>query len=373
MSSRSSSSAISIESEDQTKTSVIENSSIKRKFIRELKVFVDFLKDVKETSEINQLLNNFTHLNFDKIANYCYNKTKNDKTDIFSHDSKLFMVKKTYFPTINFSIYFNEMNNDQVNMFWNQFCRIFVYCNIISDNTMDESNISISNLMTEIQEEESNIMPDNLSSLLDTFVDGSKLNEKIHGATLEDFDGFTDQILSMLSKDKDETIKNSINGIMGELFENLQNVDFTKQSLTEVINAIANNIAQKILVNADETTANSLASITRDFIISVKSGDALENLTKDMNPNEKKIVQMTTDFIKKTDLNEKDMGKVLKDFSKYAQDGGIDLTNLQKKHNINDKQLNKVMNNPKNYGIDKSQLTTMNRKIKRRLNVENKI
>ena len=72
---------------------------------------------------------------------------------------------------------------------------------------------------------------------------------------------------------------------------------------------------------------------------------------------------MTTDFIKKTDLKNNDINKIMTDFSDYAASS---LPDILKKKNLPQKKINEIMANPKNYGIDPKHIS-MNRKIKRQL------
>ena len=147
-----------------------------------------------------------------------------------------------------------------------------------------------------------------------------------------------------------------------DIFEDLKHIDFTKHNLMDVIKTLAQKFADRFKCNSDPEFTKKIMGIVGDFVSNLKSGDALEKLTKDADPETKKLVSMTSEFVKKTDLQGEDIGKIMENFNEFATGN---LQELMKKKGLSDKRIQEIMNNPKNFGLDAKQLTSNNRKMKR--------
>lgn len=343
-----------------------------RKFIKELNDFFKFLDSCYESDSLKYLLKNFTHLNFNKLSAFVYNSTKDYKEDILKHNAELFTVPRIFFPKLDISMIFNTMNPDQVNTFWEKFARIYIYCKCL--NTSDQyenaetNDISISKLIKEY-EENKKIDEENTFSILDIFIDGNILNDKIKNAEITDYSEFTDKIAEFLPSANDPNFKKQLNDMVKDIFEDLKNIDFTKHNLMDVIKTLAQKFADRFKCNTDSEFSKKITDIIGDFISSLKSGDTLEKLTKDADPETKKLVNMTSEFVKKTDLQGGDIGKIVENFNEFASSN---IQELMKQKGLSDKKIQDIMNNPKNYGLDAKQLTSNNRKMKRTMKKINK-
>lgn len=341
------------------------SSDLEHKFIRELNEFFKFLDSVTDSEQLKNIIKNFTHLNFKKISAFTYKSTVGFKQDIFKHNAELFIAPQVFFPTLDISPIYNSMNPDQVNEFWEKFVRIYVYCQCLN-NTSDDNNNLMDSLIQEYQQQQTEL---NNSSILDLFIDGDMLNKKIKEAEITDFTEFTDKISTILPSANDPTFKGQLNNMVQDIFKDLKTIDFTKHNLYDVIQSLASKFADKFQTNNSPDTMKHIMGIISDFITSIKSDDALEELTKTADPETKKLVNMTSNFIKQTDLKNEDLGQIMQNFNNYAMDN---LPDIMKKKGLSDRKIQDVMNNPKNYGIDPKQLTSNNRKMKRAANKLNK-
>ena len=345
-----------------------------RKFIKELNEFFNFLNTCHDSEPLKYLIKNFTHLNFNKLSSFVYNSTKDFKEDILKHNADLFTVPRIFFPKVDISIIFNAMNPDQVNTFWEKFARIYIYCKCLNTSEQYENsetnNISINNLIKEYEENKENEDSEDVgASVLDWFIDGNKLNEKIKEAELTDFSEFSDKIAEILPSANDPEFKKQLNDMIKDIFEDLKHIDFTQHNLMNVIKTLAQKFADRFKCNTDPEFTKKIMGIVGDFVTNLKSGDALEKLTKDADPETKKLVNMTSEFVKKTDLQGDDIGKIMENFNEFATGN---LQELMKKKGLSDKKIQEVMNNPKNFGLDAKQLTSNNRKMKRTMQKMNK-
>lgn len=337
------------------------SSDMEHKFIKELNDFFKFLNNVDPTNEsLTNIIKNFTHLNFKKISAFTYKSTVGFKQDIFKHNIEIFIAPQLFFPTLDISPIFNKMNPDQANEFWEKFVRIYVYCQCLN-TTEEENNMSLmDNLIQEYKLQQESI--NNQTSLLDLFIDGDMLNKKIQEAEVSDFTEFTDKLSEILPSAREPTFKGQLNNMVQEIIKDLKNIDFTKHNLYDVIQTLAKKFADGFQANNDPNTMKNIMGIISDFITSVKSDDALEQLTKTADPETKKLVNMTSNFVKNVDLKNEDLGQIMQNFNNFAMDN---LPEIMKKKGLSDKKIQDVMNNPKNYGLDAKQLTSNNRKLKR--------
>ena len=339
---------------------------MEHKFIKELNGFFLFLEPINESKQLKSLLMNFTHLNFKKIAEFIYKAAIDDKVDILKHNTDLFTNQKFYFPTLDISPIVNSMNADQLNTFWEKFCRIFIYSQCITTGTnaktIESNDFSINDLIKEYEIENENT--ETGSNPLELFFDGDLLNKKIQEAETSDFTEFTDKIANILPSANNPEFKQKLNDIIKDIFDDLKHIDFTTNSVFTVIQSLAKKFADKLQLSKDTEFTKNIVNMMSDFITTIKSDDTLTELIKDADPETKKMINMTTDFIKKTDLKNDDIGKIMQNFNDFAIDK---LPEIMKKKGISDEQIKKILANPKNYGIDAKQMTSMNRKTKRKI------
>lgn len=344
--------------------------AFKKKFTKEFTEFMTFLKSVNDTDEVINITKNIDHLNITKIAKYMYDTMFVDKLDIFDHNINFLTTPKKYIPTIDLSTYYTQMSAEQVNFFWEKLMRLFVYVEIITGKKQ-EKNISISSLNEEIKFEDNGT--DMMGNIIDMFLDKDKLKEKLQGLNENDFLSYSDQIVKLLSKTNDKNTKDVMDTVIKHLFKELKTLDFTSKSLTENLNDVAKRLAEDFL-SGDNNMAKKLVEATKDFISGIKSGESINELTKSMNlnPEEKKIINLTTDFIKNTNMSEENMGDMVSNLMNHiSTNGNVDLSSLTK-HGITDKKLQEIMSNPKSYGITNQQLANPNRKLKRKAKQQNK-
>ena len=126
------------------------NPDMEHKFIKELHEFFKFLNTISDATSLQNILKNFTHLNFKKISAFTYKSTMAFKVDIFKHNAELFIEPQVFFPTLDISPIYNAMNPDQVNEFWEKFVRIYVYCQCLN-NTEQADNTLMDKLILEYQ------------------------------------------------------------------------------------------------------------------------------------------------------------------------------------------------------------------------------
>ena len=337
---------------------------MEQKFIKELYDFFVFLKNnTNESEQLTNIIKNYKHLNFKKISEFIYVSCINDKVDILKHNTELFLNDKIYFPTLNISPIVNNMNPTQLNDFWEKFCRIFIYSQCLTTNinvkSAEDADFSIEDLINEYKEQNNTTDP----TLLDLFFDGELLNKKIKEATITDFTEFTDKLGNILPMAKDEKFKQQLNDVIKDIFYDLKKIDFTKNSVMTIVQSLAKKFAEKLNLNSNKEFTTNIINMMSDFMTSIKSGGSIDEIIKDADPETKEMINMTTDFIKKTDLKNNDINKIMTDFSEYAASS---LPDILKKKNLPQKKINEIMANPKNYGIDPKHIS-MNRKIKRQL------
>jgi len=339
-----------------------QNNDLEHKFIKELYEFFVFLDNITNSPQLKNILKNFTHLNFKKISTYTFKETSTFKADIFKHNSELFMVPQVFFPTLDISPIYNEMTPEQINTFWEKFVRIYVFCQCLNTNESEENLSLMDKLVNEYKQEQNEIHNNPFNSFLNLFIDGDALNKKIQEAEISEYTEFTDKIGEVLPSANDPTFKAQLNNIIKDIFVDLKTIDFRKNDLYTVIQSLGKKFADKLQTDIDPNTMQHIMGIISDFITSMKSDDALEQLTKTADPETKKLVNMTSNFVKNVDLKNQDLTTIMQNFNNFAVDN---LPEIMKKKGLNDKRVQDVMNNPKNYGIDSTQLTSNNRKMKR--------
>ena len=342
--------------------------AFKKKFIKEFLVFINFLKDNYNTPEIINLIKNQEQIKYEKMAVYMYSNMLDDKKQLFNHDKNLFLHPRKYIPTINVSTFFNKMNDDNRNKFWTFIVRLFTYVEIICSKDKETQDIDIKSLRTEKIEEDNEGDEMGINDILEMFMDGEKINEKIKSIDVNEFMPHMESILKMFNKDGNPEITKSFNGIIENLFKKLKETDFSKQSLSETINEIAKNLAMDLLNNPDKESTIKISNIIQNFIAGIKSGNGTDELFKNLNlgEDEKKIMNIATNYMKNKDFKNGDISNITGDLFKHIT-SDKDIKKMLQQNGMTQKQINQLSNNPQMLQQLQKQITNPNRKTKRNI------
>ena len=347
--------------------------AFKKKFIKEFLVFIHFLKENYETPEIVNLIKNQAQIKYEKMAAYMYSNMLDDKKQIFNHDKNLFLHPRKYIPTINVSTFFNKMNDDNRNKFWTFIVRLFTYVEIICSKDKETQDIDINTLRTEKIEEETEDGEMGINDILEMFMDGEKINEKIKEINVNDFMPHMESILKMFNKDGDPEITKSFNGVIENLFKKLKNTDFSKQSLSETINEIAKNLAMDLLNNPDKDSTIKISNVIQNFISGIQSGNGTDELFKNLNlgEDEKKIMNIATNYMKNKDFKNGDISNITGDLFKHIT-SDKEVKKMLQQNGMTQQQINQLSNNPQMLQQLQQQMLNPNRKAKRNMNKKGK-
>jgi len=308
----------------------IKNNKYIKGFKKDLKEFLDFLYNINNTDEIKRMIDNIDNINYKKLASYIFIKTKDISNRLKKHDETLFLEEVRFFPGINISIYFNKLNDDNKNIFWEKIVRLHIYTYIIVEhveknvknelekvdkNKLEEKEkelkvIGNKSLFDLIKEEEDNESDDeddgfNLNKLISQVLDVDDFSEKIKNIDDDDINKITGTVSSILGDNINDKSKDLIKGMIKGVSEEVKDIDFKNGDIIENVQNLADKVSQKYI--NDKTKHNDIKQLA----------ESTNDIMKDFGESDKINPEMITTIMKKMGIKDKNINQ---DVIKAAMD-----------------------------------------------------
>ena len=300
----------------------IKNNKYIKGFKKDLKEFLDFINDIIETKEIKRMIDNIDKINYKKLASYIFINTKDISTRLKKHDETIFLEEIKFFPGINISPYFEKLNDDNKNIFWEKIVRLHIYTYIIVEHVdgnvknelekVDKNKliekekelkvIGNKSLFDLIKEEENDDDEDeddnfNLNKLISQILDVDDFSEKIKNIDDDDINKITGTVSSILGDNINDTSKDLIKGMIKGVSEEVKDLDFKNGDIIENVQNLADKVSQKYINDKSKhNDIKQLAASTNDIM-------------KDFGDNEKINPEMISTIMKKMGIKDKNINQ----------------------------------------------------------------
>lgn len=314
------------------------------KYVKEFSIdfsnFIDFLGEVEVTPEIEKMQKSMNKINGEKIAKYIYSKTDEKKSKIRTRDEEIFIEKYVCIPSIDLSYFFNKMDDDKKNVFWDKFTRLQVFSTIIVKGIKPELNesievkggqiMSINEMIAKESEEfEEKYKSFSLNDILSNALNVDDFADKINNITDDDVGKITETVSSIFGTDMNDDTKEVIGEMIKGVSKEVKNIDFKNGDLMDNVQQLATNISKQYM--EDESKHEDIAKLagaTEGFMDKISNEGVNDNLINEV--------------MKQMGMNNK---------------------------NINMNEVNQMM---KEMGLTEEQIMNPSRKMKRKMNKVNK-
>ena len=307
----------------------IKNNKYINGFKKDLIEFLNFLYNIENTNEIKRMIDNIDNINYKKLASYIFIKTKDISNKLKKHDETIFLEEVKFFPGINISNYFNKLNDDNKNIFWEKIVRLHIYTYIIVEhvdknvknelekvdkNKLEEKEkelkvIGNKSLFDLIKEEENDDEEDddgfNLNKIISQVLDVDDFSEKLKNIDDDDINKITGTVSSILGDNINDTSKDLIKGMIKGVSEEVKDIDFKNGDIIENVQNLADKVSQKYI--NDKSKHNDIKQLA----------ESTNDIMKDFGDNEKINPEMISTIMKKMGIKDKNINQ---DVIKAAMD-----------------------------------------------------